>query len=155
MKLYLVQHGEATSGDIDPRRPLTEKGEQDVIKTARFLKKSGAGLDFIWHSTKTRAVETAQIIAKELSLPGDVIKQREGLAPNDPVKKVFDDILSAGSDLMIVSHLPFLQKLVSLALLNSESSSIVGFRQGGVVCLEYKVTGAWELIFAIPPDLLQ
>jgi phosphohistidine phosphatase len=153
MKLYLVQHGEATSEDVDPKRPLTEKGAQDVIKTAHFLKKSGAGIDIIWHSVKTRAIETAQIIANELS-PREGIKQKEGLAPNDPVKKIFDDILSARSDLMIVSHLPFLQKLASLALLNSESPSIVGFRQGGIVCLECKGTGAWELIFAIPPDLL-
>ena len=155
MRLYLVQHGEAASGDIDPRRPLTKKGEKDVKKTAHFLKGSGAGLDLIWHSIKTRAIETAQIIAKEFSLPGYAIKQKEGLAPNDPPQKVFDEILSVSSDLMIVSHLPFLQKLASLALLNSESPSIVDFRQGGVVCLEYKTTGVWELIFAIPPDLLQ
>lgn len=154
MKLYLVQHGEATSGDVDPKRPLTEKGVQDVTKTALFLKKSGIGIDIIWHSIKTRAIETAQIIAKELS-PSQGIKQKEGLAPNDPVKKVFDDILSAGSDLMIVGHLPFLQKLASLALLNSGFPGIIGFRQGGVVCLECKVIGAWELIYAIPPDLLQ
>ncbi len=153
MKLYLVQHGEAKSEDADPKRPLTEKGVQDVTKTALFLKKSGVGIDIIWHSAKTRAIETAQIIAKELS-PREGIKQKEGLAPNDPAKKILDNILSAESDLMIVGHLPFLQKLVSLALLNSESLAIVGFRQGGIVCLERKGTGAWELIAAIPPDML-
>ena len=153
MKLYLVQHGEATSKDVDPKRPLTQRGIQDVTKTANFLNKSGAGIDIIWHSEKTRAIETAKIIAKELS-PRECVQQKEGLAPNDPAKKIFDKILSAEKDLMIVGHLPFLQKLASLALFNSESPGIIGFRQGGVVCLERKETGAWELIIAIPPDLL-
>lgn len=154
MRLYLAQHGEATSEEADPKRPLTEKGKQDVTKTAKFLKASGINMDTIWHSTKTRAIETAQIFAQALS-PKQGTEQREGLAPNDPVKKAFDNIASENRDIMIVGHLPFLQKLASLALVNSESSEMVGFRKGAVVCLEHKEANVWQLIFAITPDMLK
>ena len=154
MRLYLVQHGEATSEGANPKRPLTEKGRQDVTKTAKFLKTSGISIDIIWHSTKVRAIETAQIFAQIL-LPKEGTKQRKDLAPNDPVKMVFDSITSEDRGLMIVGHLPFLPKLASLALINSESSGIVGFQQGGVVCLERQEAQTWQLIFAIIPDLLK
>lgn len=38
MRLYLVQHGEAVSEEIDPARSLSEKGKTDISKIAKFLK---------------------------------------------------------------------------------------------------------------------
>lgn len=154
MRLYLVQHGEAVSKEVDPERPLTEKGRQDVARTAGFLKASGIKLDLILHSTKTRAIETARILAEEVS-PGDGTEQREDLAPNDPVDKLFNELTTENRDLMVVGHLPFLGKLASVALAGLESSEIVGFRQGGVVCLECREDGIWRLVFAVTPDLLK
>lgn len=113
MKLYLVQHGEATTNEVNPSRPLTEKGKQDVSNTAKFLKSAGIKVDIIWHSTKTRAMETAHIMTKEL-LPKEGTQQRDGLAPNDLVNKWAEEIVSQNKDLMIVGHLPFLQRLTSL-----------------------------------------
>ena len=43
MKLYLIQHGEATSEQENFFRPLTGKGAEDVKKTASFLAKIGPG----------------------------------------------------------------------------------------------------------------
>ena len=153
MELYLVQHGEAASKEVNPERPLTEKGRQDVTKTANFLKKCGREIDTIWHSTKTRAIETAKIIAGTLPPERDV-EQKEGLAPNDSVKAVFTAINSEKGSLMIVGHLPFLQKLASLALVGSENSQVIGFQQGGVVCLRQNDDGTWQIMFAIIPDLI-
>ncbi len=152
MKLYLVQHGEAVSGDINPSRPLTKKGREDVEKIANFIKESGIKIDIIWHSTKTRAIETAQIFAQKLS-QGVLIEQKEGLSPNDPIKNIFEEIMACKADIMIVGHLPFLQKLASFALVNDESSSMVVFRQGGIICMERNESGQWQLIFALPPDI--
>lgn len=152
MRLYLVQHGEATSEEVDPNRPLTERGRQDVARTAESLRSAGIKIDIILHSTKTRAIETAQILAKAL-LPKEGTKQRKDLAPNDPVDKLFNELTTENRDLMIVGHLPFLGKLASLALVGSESSEIVGFRQGGVICLERREGKIWQLVFALTPDL--
>jgi phosphohistidine phosphatase len=153
MRLYLVQHGEATSKDINPDRPLTEKGKADSQKTAAFLKKAGIPVNSIWHSTKTRAIETASIFARDLSV--ERVEQRDGLAPNDPVDNVFSGIANIEDDIMIVGHLPFLQKLASLLLTGSESNCIVRFNMAGCVCLEKVESSKWVLVFAIVPDLLQ
>ncbi|MFC1480421.1 phosphohistidine phosphatase SixA [Candidatus Omnitrophota bacterium] len=153
MKLYLVQHGEATSKDINPERPLTEKGREDASKTALFLKKSGITVDVIWHSTKLRAIETAQVFEKELTPTGGIL-QKEGLAPNDPTEGIFSEAEAESKDIMIVGHLPFIQKIAALVLLGSESSKIIRFNMGGVVCLKKSEEGFWQLVFEVIPDLL-
>jgi phosphohistidine phosphatase len=153
MKLYLVQHGEATSKDLNPLRPLTEKGTEDASKTALFLKKAGITVDVIWHSTKLRAIETAQIFEKELTPTGGVL-QKEGLAPNDPTDGVFSEAEAESKDIMIVGHLPFMQKIAALVLLGSENSQIIRFNMGGVVCLAKSEEGFWQLAFEVTPDLL-
>ncbi len=37
MKVYLVQHGEAESKEVNPQRPLTEQGMRDVQRIAEAL----------------------------------------------------------------------------------------------------------------------
>lgn len=154
MRLFLVQHGEAVSKDIASEQPLTEKGKKDSEKTARFLKTSGMSIDVILHSEKRRAIETAYIF-KDILLPKDGIQQKDGLSPNDAADNIFAVLASMKKDIMIVGHLPFLQKLISLLLLNSESYKIVKFNMGGVVVLEQSEEGKWQLIFKIVPDLLR
>lgn len=153
MRLYLVQHGEAISKDVNPDRPLTEKGRADSQKTVVFLKKAGIAVNSIWHSTKTRAIETASIFARELSV--ERVEQKDGLAPNDPVDNVFSSIANIEDDTMVVGHLPFLQKLVSLSLTGLESNGIIRFSMAGCVCLEKDESSKWVLVFAITPDSLQ
>lgn len=154
MRLYLVQHGEAASKDVNPERPLTEEGKENSAKTAKFLNSAGITVDVIWHSTKARAIETAQIFEKELT-PKEGTLQKEGLAPNDTPAEMFSEVKSLSKDIMIVGHLPFLQKLASLVLLNSETNEIIRFNMGGVVCLEKNEKDTWELIFEVIPALLK
>ncbi len=66
MKLYLVQHAKAASKQADPQRPLTEEGRRDIQKVASFIRPLGLGLDYLWHSGKKRAAETAEILAEAL-----------------------------------------------------------------------------------------
>lgn len=154
MRLYLVQHGEAAPETIDPNRPLTAKGKADVLKIANFLK-GKVTIDIIWHSTKIRARETAGIIAENISLKKGLF-EKEGLAPNDPIYNIKKDILSEKpEDLMIVGHLPFLGKLASALLTDSESYNLVGFRQAGMVCLEQTDKGNWTVAWIVIPDLIE
>ena len=32
MRLYLVQHGEAVAKEVDPDRPLSEHGREDIVR---------------------------------------------------------------------------------------------------------------------------
>ena len=41
MRIYLTQHGLAVPKDIDPDRPLSEQGREDVRRLAEFLDKAG------------------------------------------------------------------------------------------------------------------
>ena len=153
MKLYLIQHGEATTEEIDPSRPLTAKGRSDVQKIASFLKGAGVGPSLILHSGKTRARQTAEIIAAQLG-PDCQVKEREGLAPSDPVMVLAKEILSMTNDQMIVGHLPFLGKLACMLLAGSESKNLVAFRQGGVVCLQRNENQNWQVAWMVTPELL-
>lgn len=153
MRLYLVQHGEAASDEVNPKRPLTDKGRADAAKVAEFLAEHGVCAQAVWHSTKLRARETAGIMAQSLHPEGGT-QEREGFAPKDPVRDVGALIEAGGQDLMIVGHLPFLSKLASLLIAGDESSAVVGFRQGGVVCLE-REDGNWTVAWMVTPELLR
>jgi|SRR5271157_3878081 phosphohistidine phosphatase len=153
MKLYLIQHGEATAEEIDPSRPLTAKGRSDVQKIASFLKGVRVRPDAILHSGKTRARQTAEIIAAQLG-PDCQVREREGLAPNDPVTTLTKEILGKADDLMIVGHLPFLGKLASLLFAGSQSKNPVAFRQGGVVCLQRNEDKTWQVAWMVTPEVL-
>ncbi len=153
MRIYLVQHGESLPEAVDPERPLSDKGRADISKTAGFLK-GKITIDTIWHSTKLRARQTAEIIGKAL-LPEKGLAEKQGLAPNDPADIIKNEILKESHEhLMIVGHLPFMARLASLLLTGSDSGSIVSFRQGGVLCLELTDKNTWTLAWIIFPELL-
>ena len=153
MKLYLVQHAKAASKDIDPQRPLTEEGRRDIQKVAAFIKPLNLSVDYLWHSGKNRAQQTAEILADVVEVKKEMAAH-DGLAPNDDVSTLKDEIISSWKDVIIVGHLPFLPKLASLLLTGSESSNIVTFRNGGIVCLDYSDDNQWQLNWMIIPELL-
>jgi phosphohistidine phosphatase len=154
MRIFLVQHGEATSEEENPERPLTELGKANVTLTAVFLQHAGVTVDAIWHSGKTRARETAEILARHLD-PKEGLAQKNGLAPNDLVGPVYEEILLRKRDLLIVGHLPFLQRLASIALMGDEGYELIEFSMGGVVCLEGVEERKWRFLFKVNPDLLK
>lgn len=154
MKLYLVQHGEATSEEINKEKPLTEKGISDVKKIAAFLRDSGISLNTVFHSTKLRAKQSAKILVDILN-PGCKVVEKDSLSPNDPVENIYGEILKRTDALMMVGHLPFLSKLASRLILYSEEKSMIRFKQGGIAQLERDEKGSWEIGWFITPDLLR
>ncbi len=151
MELYLVQHGDATPKEVNPERPLTEKGALQVTRVGAFLKRTGICVDTILHSGKKRAHQTARIIANSLNPKCSVI-QRDDLSPNDPIDEIYKELSEMDGDLMIVGHLPFLAKLASRLLLDSEDKDVIGFRQGGVLLLT-KNEGTWKVKWFLTPEL--
>jgi phosphohistidine phosphatase len=153
MRIYLVQHGQAKSEDIDTERHLTGKGIVDVREISDFIKDIGLQVDVIWHSGKARAAQTAEILATSIVTAQGVI-QRDGLAPNDDVRPIKNELSLKSTDVMIVGHLPFLSKLASSLLVGDESVSIIGFQQGGLVCLERNEAKLWIVRWMLMPDLI-
>ena len=153
MKLFLVQHAKAASKEIDPERPLSEEGCRDIQQIAAFIKSLNLAVDSLWHSGKTRARQTAEILAGVITI-GKEMAAHDGLAPNDDVQAIKESVISAGRDIMIVGHLPFVAKLASLLLTGSKSSGTVAFKQGGIVCLSCEDEYQWQIEWIITPELL-
>lgn len=153
MKLYLVQHAQAASKEQDPQRPLTEEGRRDLQKVSDFIRPLNLPVDFLWHSGKTRAAQTAEILSEIIKL-GNPLITRDGLAPNDDVGVLKNELSSARQDIMIVGHLPFLSKLTSLLLTGRESTNVVAFKQGGIVCLSRTQDNLWQIEWMVTPQNL-
>ncbi len=50
MRLYLVQHGEAVAKEVDPDRPLSEHGRENIVRLAKWLEQRGVEVREIRHS---------------------------------------------------------------------------------------------------------
>jgi phosphohistidine phosphatase len=153
MKLYLVQHANAVSENVNPERPLSDQGLRDIQKVADFLKPLNLSVDYLWHSTKKRAIQTAEILAEVIKINKEKI-EREGLAPNDDVSAINDELAAARQDTMIVGHMPFVNKLTSLLLTGSEFAGTVAFMQGGIVALNSSEPNQWQIEWMVTPELL-
>jgi phosphohistidine phosphatase len=153
MRIYLVQHGEANSGDVDPERHLSKKGVAEVKRVAAFLKPIALRVKAVWHSGKARAVETAEILAPALA-SAPRLRRRDSLAPNDPIGPMKRELAKGAGDVMIVGHLPFLSELASSLVAGKKSRDIVAFQRGGIVCLERDEEGAWRIRWVLIPELL-
>ena len=154
MRVYLVQHGQAKPKELDPQRSLSDQGVADVENLAEFLKPLRLSVAAVWHSGKARASQTAEILAAALPGPPQVL-QRDGLAPNDPVDPVKDELSASQEDLMIVGHLPFLGKLACALVAGDAEANVVAFQQGGLVCLERGENANWTVQWMVVPDLLR
>jgi len=135
MFVYLVQHGKAKTEEQDPQRPLNPEGENDVMKISRHLASHAIQPDSIRHSGKLRARQTADILAGELH-PVNGTGECPGLDPLDNPAPVLRMIHQQQRDLMLVGHLPFMDRLCALLVTGHEDSHTVIFQQGSVVCLE-------------------
>ncbi len=153
MYLYLVQHGEAKKEEEDPARGLTNKGVQDVQKSADFARKLGLKISRIFHSGKTRAQQTMEIMAGQLK-PEKGIAQTDSLAPMDDPAIWAKRIADMNEDIMLVGHLPYMGKLAALLLCGDKEKTFVDFKMGGIACLKRLDDGRWALEWMVLPELL-
>ena len=151
--IYLVQHGEPKSKEEDPNRPLTEKGKKDVAKTATVFKAAvNDPIATIFHSGKARSLETATILCSILESSAPT--KAEGLAPMDDPQDWARKLSESQSPIMVVGHLPHLEKLASLLVVGKESPAIVRFEMGGVVAFKQDNEGAWRITGMTMPSTI-
>ena len=150
MKVYLVQHGEAKAESEDPQRGLTPQGENEIRRVAGRAGQMGLKPAKIFHSGKLRAEQTATIIGEALGLPGEAT---QGLAPMDEVRFWADKINQSEEDLMLVGHLPHMEKLTSLLITGNENLRPLLFRSGAINCLEEKEDRKWAVRWILTPEM--
>jgi phosphohistidine phosphatase len=151
VRLYLMQHGEAKAEAEDPERSLPVRGEEETKKIPGAGKRLDIRPSRIYHSGKKRAEQTVGIIAKALDLSAQI---GQGLNPNDDVHPWVERISRETEDLIIVGHLPFLEKLTSLLVSGDEGAKAVPFRYSAIVCLEKKEPGRWAVDWVLKPEMV-
>jgi len=115
-RLFLLRHAKAVpaeSGIEDFDRTLMLSGMQDAGVLARYLRKSGYGVDLILCSASARTTQTAELVLHELECE---IEYRDSLYLADPAKIVaaVRGAPVSVSSLMIVGHNPGLESCVAL-----------------------------------------
>ncbi len=153
MRLYLVQHGEAKSEAEDPARPLTDRGIQSVERAARWASQQGLAISEIRHSGKRRAGQTAELLAQQLN-PSSGMHAVTGLGPKDDVHPIAQALGTASEPVMLVGHLPFLDRLVGQLVAADADASVVRFTSAGIVCLS-REGDRWRIEWAVPAELMR
>jgi phosphohistidine phosphatase len=154
MRLYLVQHGDAVTKEIDPDRPLSAQGKQDVERLANRISKWGLAVTQIIHSGKTRARQTAESLTAAF---GSVEQPRVelDLAPMDSPAPLVERLKNQSDNMAVVGHMPYLGKLVARLITGNEDSAVVNPRPGTLVGLERNEHGQWSIICMLRPDHLK
>jgi phosphohistidine phosphatase len=151
MPLLLVQHGKNLSKGKDPEKGLSPEGRRDVERVAEMLKDYGVPVSLIWHSGLKRARQTAEIFAATLG-NGLEPMQKEGLKPLDDATELN---FNPEENLMIVGHLPFMEKFVSFLVTGSpDRSPVVKFQNGGIVALDKSAEiDSWFIKWTLFPNI--
>ncbi len=151
MKLYLMRHGEALSPNKDPERGLTDKAKFSIKKLAQQLHNNGVTFNQVFHSSKKRAFETAEIMSQIIS-PGIKPVLHKYITPNDDPNVISNEISRWNEDTLITSHLPFVPNLMSLLTGEDAFLSAISFETGTVVCLEKDDNANWRLNWTTSPS---
>jgi len=154
MNVYLVQHAQAKTEQEDPERSLSERGWSDIKKVAAFIsQKCDISVKEIFHSGKTRAKQTAEVLAEQLS-SSIKISETDGLKPLDEPSIWADRLAKRTEDIILVGHLPHLSKLAALLLCQDADKEVVEFQMGGIVCLGTEKSGSWSIRWMVTPNIL-
>ena len=154
MQLFLLRHGETVCEKVDPARPLSVAGRDEVQRMAAFLKQAEFTVENFFHSNKDRACQSADIVRQVVN-PRAVLTEKSCLAPSDDIAEIVAEIAKLRENTLIAGHLPFLSSLVSYLVVADEMKSIVNFPTGGLVILELLSPGRWLIAGVYTPGVLR
>ncbi|MEJ2212438.1 MAG: phosphohistidine phosphatase SixA, partial [Anaerolineae bacterium] len=151
MNAYLVQHAEAKDKEVDPDRPLSERGRREAERVAAVAGRLGLEIGQIRHSGKLRAEQTAQILGEALS-PDEGVVAAKGLGALDDVEPVANDLDTASAPVMLVGHLPFMERLIGELVVGDPDEAIVDVQNAAITCLSEN-DGAWQVSWILTPEM--
>jgi phosphohistidine phosphatase len=121
MEIYFLRHGDAVkkSGGKggDGERPLSTEGTALITREAGAIALLRLGLDLIMTSPLVRARQTAEIVARELRLPGALaIDERlaPGFGPNALLSILREH--RANTALLLVGHEPDFSQTIAACI---------------------------------------
>jgi phosphohistidine phosphatase len=139
MKLYFIRHGDAvTSAAVDAERTLTSDGIAESETVAEILQLLKITPTAILASPYVRAQQTVEIIRKRF--PKVDISTTQHLTPSSSSTNLFAEFkyYSRDSQLLLVSHEPFIRTTVSL-LISADSDSKISIKKGSITCIDVTI----------------
>jgi phosphohistidine phosphatase len=164
MNLLVIRHAIAEdrevwaeSGTSDDQRPLTKKGRRRMRSVAKGLHRVAPNIDLLATSPLTRAVQTAEIVARRygelaVMVVDDLIPDRPYSALLEWARRL-DDVDTAA----VVGHEPHLSGFVSW-LLTGGNYSLLELKKGAACMLTFPKqldAGAARLVWALTPGQLR
>lgn len=138
MHLFIVRHAHAVVDEVNPIRPLSGRGREQMLQLAAFLRPTAAFRPAqYWHSPLARASETAQLLAGAID-PEALLVETDGLLPDDDPAAMAWRLgnYPATHDLALVGHEPHLSALATLLIRDKFRPPVVSLRKGAVLALE-------------------
>ena len=129
MQLYLVRHADATPGDPDELRPLSDEGREQARELGERLREDGVAPDIVLTSPLLRARQTGEALA---SATGSTSEPDERLAPGATAEGVREAVSGRGERVVVVGHQPDCGRIAA-ALRGGEEPS---FPPAGMAVLE-------------------
>ena len=139
-ELVLMRHESAVErGDplcpADPDRPLTVRGASRAKVSARALRALGAAPQLILTSPFLRAVQTARIVASELSLATKRVKETDALLPDAAPEALWEELRRTRREVVLcVGHGPGLDAVLAAAF--GTPLRAMWLKKGGAASLE-------------------
>lgn len=152
MNIYLVRHGEAASERVDPERPLTSSGREEVEQVAAEAAARGVQVSAIFHSGILRAKQTAEIFATHLRFDSGV-QTLSGLLPQDDPALAKGELEAAEQPIILVGHLPHLNRLLALLVSGDMESLVMELAPATMVCCSFDGS-KWKISWTLSPGLL-
>jgi phosphohistidine phosphatase len=129
VRLVIVRHAEAASGEPDELRPLTAAGRETARALGQRLANEGVEPDAVLTSPLLRARETGQELARPAGLEPE---PDERLAPGATAEAVRSAAEERGETVIVVGHQPDCSRIAA-ELGGGEEPA---FPPGGMVSLE-------------------
>lgn len=112
MKVAIVRHGSAASGDVyDRSRALTERGHEHAKAAGEWLASQSFQSPRLLASPYLRAQQTAEEIAATFDVS---IETFADLVPDGDLRQLVETLTASKTDIILVSHLPLVGHLAAL-----------------------------------------
>lgn len=140
MEIFIIRHGKAEERSLkiksDSKRKLTEQGKKELEWISKGLKNLNLDIDYIISSPLTRAIETSEIISKNLCLKGKQSTIWDELKPESNVLDAHKKLakLAPESKILLVGHEPHLTKLIS-SIISTGCDISINLKKGGFVSI--------------------
>ena len=114
---------------------------------AQSARRRGVSVAWVYHSGILRAEQTAELVAAVLD-PEQGLRQINGLCPDDDPVIVKARVDSGNESVLLVSHLPFLSRLVGLMTTGDSDRSVIEFGPATLVCLSQQAN-RWKFNWSL------